>query len=196
MIDKSGPPRVDDEAIFKSLLTRFQAGEVAAGDELWSRYQEEIRRSVRARLRHPALRRAVDSLDICQTVARRLCQHIHEYPFKTPADFRRLVGTMVRNRVNEIARHAIKLNSFPTEGNGTIEQLEDDASTDQTIAEEIWNRARPLLSDDEWRLVQLRIVEGRPWKEIAAFLGENEDALQQRLKRALARVREELEREE
>jgi len=189
---------LDDEQVFRSLLARFQAGDRAAGDELWLRYREEIRRSVRARLRHPALRRAVDSLDICQSVARRLCERIEEYPFQTPEEFRRLVAVIVQNRVHEIARRVGRQKELPAKG--SIEQIPADADagtpSEQLIAAEIWNQARALMTAEEWRLVELRILEGRPWRQIAETLGENEDALHKRLTRALARVRTEIDREE
>src|SRR5262245_64094636 len=57
-----------DDSSFQHLIRRVRAGEQDAAAELVRRYEPAIRRVVRMRLTDPRLRRAFDSMDVCQSV--------------------------------------------------------------------------------------------------------------------------------
>ena len=57
-----------DETPFPDLITRVRGGDSAAAAELVRRYEPAIRRVVRLRLTDQRLRRAFDSMDVCQSV--------------------------------------------------------------------------------------------------------------------------------
>ncbi len=189
-----------DEATFRALLQQFQAGDKDAGNELWKRYGTELRRSVRARLRNPALRRVVDSLDISHSVARRLCERIHQYEFETFSDFRKLVAVVVKRKVIEVGRGIDRRNEQPLSASANLGSEiadEDDSSPgEQLLTQEIWDRTRLILNKNEWRLFEMVRIDGCSWREVGEQLGESPEALRKRLERALRRVRQELGFEE
>ena len=55
-------------AEFAPLMELVRRGDQRAAAELVRRYEPEVRRFIRFRLSTPALRRTMDSLDICQSV--------------------------------------------------------------------------------------------------------------------------------
>ena len=56
------------EVTFLELMQRVRAGEETAALELHATYADQLQRIIRVRLTQPALRRQIDSLDICQSV--------------------------------------------------------------------------------------------------------------------------------
>jgi hypothetical protein len=59
---------MSDETPFPELIERVRGGDGDAATELVQRYEPAIRRVVRLRLTDPRLRRAFDSMDVCQSV--------------------------------------------------------------------------------------------------------------------------------
>ena len=57
-----------DAGAFRELMVRVRAGDDAAALEIVRQYEPLIRREVRLRLEDPRLRRALDSMDVCQSV--------------------------------------------------------------------------------------------------------------------------------
>ena len=53
---------------FAEFLRRIRCGDSEAAQELVRRYESTIRLAVRTRLTDPALKRQLDSADICQSV--------------------------------------------------------------------------------------------------------------------------------
>ena len=62
------------------------------------------------------------------------------------------------------------------------------------VARALW-RAIDTLPDEQRRIVVLKLIEGRSFREIAASVGATEAACKMRLSRALERLREALEQE-
>lgn len=185
-----------DEARLKQLLDDFQAGDQEAGQELWSRYKDEILRSVRARMRDPSLRQFVASMDITDSVARRICGRIDQYEFETFQDFRNLVAVIVRRRVAEAhrelrrraERNAVSLGDVEFDPADPLEGAADEG----LVAKEMWEACRQLFTDEEWLLFELVRIEGHSWKEVSERFGEKPDTLRKRLERSITRVRQEL----
>jgi hypothetical protein len=80
-----------DDTGFIDLIDRMRAGDDRAAAEVVRRYQPALRQAVRVRLTHPALRRCLDPLDVCQMVLasffRRAAQgryQLHRRPMERP----------------------------------------------------------------------------------------------------------------
>src|SRR5262245_61484342 len=91
---------------FEELLRRVRAGDEQAAAELVRRYEPAIRRTIRLRMRDPHLPRALDSMDVCQSV---LCSFfvraaLGHYDLDTPEDLARLLAVMARNKLAAQAR--------------------------------------------------------------------------------------------
>ncbi len=85
-----------EQSSFEQLIERVRAGDEAAAGELVRLYEPEVRRFVHFRLTTPALRRFVDSLDICQSVLTNLFVHLDKggLQLDNPDQLRRLLITM------------------------------------------------------------------------------------------------------
>ena len=97
---------MSQEASFRDLIRRVRAGDDRAAEELVRQYEPEIRRAVRVRLTDPDLRRIVDSLDICQSVLGSFFARaaLGQYQLDEPKHLLRLLITMARNKVADLAR--------------------------------------------------------------------------------------------
>jgi hypothetical protein len=56
------------EGTFLEVMQRVRAGDETAALELHATYADQLQRIIRVRLTQPALRRQMDSIDICQSV--------------------------------------------------------------------------------------------------------------------------------
>src|ERR1700756_3172415 len=94
------------EEPFSELIERIRTGDEQAATELVRRYEPEIRREVRFLLRDPFLRRAFDSMDICQSVMGSffLRAALGEYDLGRPQGLVRLLISMTRNKVVDATR--------------------------------------------------------------------------------------------
>src|ERR1700733_5422349 len=94
------------EESFTDLIGRIRTGDERAAADLVHRYEPEIRREVRFLLRDPFLRRAFDSMDICQSVMGSffLRAALGEYDLGRPEDLIRLLISMTRNKVVDATR--------------------------------------------------------------------------------------------
>jgi DNA-directed RNA polymerase specialized sigma24 family protein len=96
-----------DASTFHDLIIRLRTGDAGAAAELVRRYEPTIRLIVRRRLSDPALRRVLDSMDICQSVLASffLRAAVGQYQLDDPQQLLKLLATMARNKVlHEVAR--------------------------------------------------------------------------------------------
>src|SRR5262249_3107097 len=91
---------------FKGLMLRVRDGDAEAAAELVRNYEPIIRVAVRTRLRDPALRRHLDSFDICQSVLARFFVRATtgQYEIDQPAQLIHLLETMARNELFKQAK--------------------------------------------------------------------------------------------
>src|SRR6516165_5183365 len=92
---------------FLTFLDRVRTGDQKAAAELVRRYEPEIRREVRLRLRDPRLRRDFDSMDICQSVLASFFVRaaLGQYELDRPEQLLKLLVTMTRNKlVHQVRR--------------------------------------------------------------------------------------------
>ena len=97
-------PRMSTEitqSAFADLIRRVRTGDQRAAEELVKRYEPQIRREARMRLRDPRLRRIVDSIDICQSVLASFFARAATgaYEIDDPKRLVRLLAGMARNKV-------------------------------------------------------------------------------------------------
>jgi RNA polymerase sigma-70 factor (ECF subfamily) len=188
------------EETFSELIERVRKGDEYAATDLVRRYEPEIRREVRFLLRDPFLRRAFDSMDICQSVMGSffLRAALGEYDLGRPEDLIRLLISMTRNKVVDATRRqrAQRRDHRRSTSLDAVDLAARTPNPSQVVeGRELLAAFRDRLSEDERRLADLR-AQGREWAEIAEQLGGTADARRKQLTRAIARVSRELGLEE
>jgi RNA polymerase sigma factor (sigma-70 family) len=183
---------------FHELILKVRAGNENAAAELVRLYEPTIRLIVRRRLTDPALRRLLDSMDICQSVLASFFVRAAsgQYELDKPAHLLKLLTTMARNKLANAARrqttarrdlHRVQAGNL-TDGMAVDPR---DSPGAQVANRDLLQKVRSRLSSEELELVELR-AQGRNWAEIAAQLGGSPDGLRMRLSRAIERVTQEL----
>jgi DNA-directed RNA polymerase specialized sigma24 family protein len=176
----------EDEA-FRDWIRRVRAGDQQAAAELVRQYEGEVRRLVRLQL-GPRLRRAVDSVDICQSVLGNFFVRAAagQFDLNEPAQLLKLLATMARNRVLDHARRTA--NRTVTGGKTLAAAPWRGESPSQALSfKELLEKVRALLSDEERFLAEQR-AQGRGWSDIAAECGGTPEALRKKFARALDRA--------
>ncbi|MCI0434558.1 MAG: sigma-70 family RNA polymerase sigma factor [Gemmatimonadetes bacterium] len=177
------------------------AGEEQAACELLNEYERDLRILARVRLTDRALRRAIDSADICQSVFgtffARAAMGLIE--LDSAEQFLKLMATMIHNKVIDYTR---RLHSKRRDVRRTMSVNVDDMdlpghepTASAVIAgQELLEKYQARLSDSERHLAEMR-KEGRSWEAIALELGGTPESQRKRLSRAVERVRRELQEE-
>jgi RNA polymerase sigma factor (sigma-70 family) len=175
------------------LIRRAQAGDERAAEELLNTYLPQVRRYVRMRLK-PALRREIDTLDVCQSVFGSFFVQLAlgKFDIESPGQMVQLLATMARNRlinhvrIQEAARrdarrlHGLSVDEMNISGGAaTASQI--------VIVKETLERIRGRLTPDELRICEKRIA-GLDWKAIANGEGKSAQTLRKQHSRALERV--------
>jgi RNA polymerase sigma factor (sigma-70 family) len=201
-----GPPRKEDavaaEGTFLELMQRLRAGDETAALELHATYADQLRRFIRVRLTQPAMRRQMDSIDICQSVFADFFVRtaLGQYDLQSPTELLKLLATMGRNRLihhaqkQRAARRDIgRVEGGPVEdfalsgGEGTPSQI--------VAARELLHECQARLTPDERALFEQRRA-GHGWDEIAAATGKSAEAVRKQYERAIKRISGELGMEE
>jgi RNA polymerase sigma-70 factor (ECF subfamily) len=182
---------------FQGLIRRVRAGEAKAAAELVRAYEPELRRYAHMRLSDPRLQPVLDSMDVCQSVLANFFVRAAagQFDLERPEDLLKLLGVMVRNKVNDIVRRqrsgrrAWDRRAGP-DGLETVASSEPapaQIAVDRELLAEVYRR----LTADERHVAQQRAL-GYQWEELAAQLGESAETLRKRHSRALDRVANEL----
>ncbi|HZY90903.1 MAG TPA: ECF-type sigma factor [Gemmataceae bacterium] len=188
---------MSDAAPFHDLMRRVRAGDSSAAEELFRRFEPQVRLEARLRLRDPRLRRLVDENDLCQSVMLSFFvrARLGQYEVADAGELRRLLAGMARNKVAAQARrHAAARRDFRrAEGLAGADVVPaGEASPSQVVAgEELLREFRARLTDEERRVADLR-AEGREWAEVAEALGGTAEGRRVQLRRAVSRVSGEL----
>jgi RNA polymerase sigma-70 factor (ECF subfamily) len=187
-----------EKSTFQELMARVRARDTEAAAELLRRYEPTIRRAIRVRLTDPALRRFLDSMDICQSVFGSFFVRaaLGQYELEAPQQLVRLLIAMSRKKLADQGRRqgAARRDYRRVKEVGlAVERLPDPGPgpEERVAGEELLGRVRERLSVEERDLAERR-AEGRTWAEIAAGRGESPQALRKRLARAVARVAQQL----
>lgn len=186
---------------FRSLFAQVKLGDPAAAEQLVRLYEPEIRRVVRVRLTDSRLRRMVDSVDICQSVLAGFFVRTAagQYDVQTPEEMLRLLVTMAKNRIVDLARYSqadrrdARRNVTMEDSAGHARPLTTEEASPESIVvnRELIAQVHGRLSATERDIMQRR-SEGHSWDEIASALGQNANTVRMQLSRALDRVSAEL----
>jgi RNA polymerase sigma factor (sigma-70 family) len=188
---------------FAEFIHRIRQGDEQAAAELVRRYEPAIRLEVRMRLRRndPALRRAFDSMDVCQAVLASFFVRAAagQYDLDEPAQLVRLLVAMARNKLGQQARrnHRQRRDVRRTAGGDeTLTAPAREPGPERVVqGRELLQAFRERLTEEERRLADLR-AEGHEWAAIAEQMGGTAQARRKQLARAADRVARELGLEE
>jgi RNA polymerase sigma-70 factor (ECF subfamily) len=177
------------------LVERIRAGDAEAAAELVRRYEPEIRRSIHHRLHDTRLRRAFDSMDICQSVLGNffIYASTHALEVDKPDQLLHLLVTMTRNKLRDAVRHERRAKrDSRRQVAGAREMLQavpgHDATPSRVVgARELLSRVRKYLPADDLYVAEERAA-GREWADLAEEMGTTPEALRKRLSRALELV--------
>jgi RNA polymerase sigma-70 factor (ECF subfamily) len=182
---------MSDEQNFHELISRVRGRDQAAAAELVRRYEAVIRVAVRVRLGTPALRRLLDSTDVCQSVLASFFTRaaLGEYELDSPQQLLALLARMARNKLLNQARHeraACRDHRRREKGAVNPEELAGRCpDPGETVANrEVVAKLHARLSEEDRWLADQRAL-GRPWADLAAEMGTRPDALRMRLTRAV-----------
>ena len=188
---------MSETAPFAEFLRRIRCGDAEAARELVFRYESAIRLAVRTRLTDPALKRQVDSADICQSVLGSffIRAAAGQYDLAEPAQLIALLVRMAQNKLAGQARfhHRERRDVGKVIGlDGAAGQAGGGPSPSRVVAgRELLEALRGRLTPEERELADRR-GRGQGWAEIAAALGGTATARRMQLKRAIDRVAPEL----
>jgi DNA-directed RNA polymerase specialized sigma24 family protein len=183
------------DELFCDLIRRVRSGDEAAAADLVSGYSAEICRAARVLLAGSRLRRAVDSVDICQSVFANFFVRLAagQLTVERPGQLLNLLLLMARNKVRDQARRLcagvrdIRRLSADT-GRCLDEVIDAHPGPDEAVADaELADAIRVRLSREELDQVEQHFA-GRPWAEIAAACGGSAEALRKRWARARERI--------
>ena len=185
---------------YTDLIRRLRAGDAEAAAELVRRYEPEIRLEVRAwlRMRDSRLRRAFDSMDICQSVLASFFVRAAsgQYDLDRPEKLVPLLVGMARNKLAWHVRHEQRrrrdIRRVGAAGPEELELAGAEPSPSAVVeGEELLREFRRRLSPEERRLADLR-AQGRDWAAIAVEMGGTPDGRRKQLARTIERVCQEL----
>jgi RNA polymerase sigma factor (sigma-70 family) len=187
-----------EQSSFTDLIRRVRAGDGQAAADLVRQYEPAVRLEVRLRLRDGRLRRAFDSMDVCQSVLASFFVRAAagQYDLDRPGQLLRLLAAIARNKV---AYHARKEQArrrdrrrVAADAVDELEVADAAAGPSRVVAgQELLQEFRRRLTEEERRLADLR-AQGRGWADIAAEVGGRPEARRRQLTRAVERVSREL----
>jgi RNA polymerase sigma-70 factor (ECF subfamily) len=181
------------EVDFPELLARVRAGDESATRALVERYEPEVRMVARYLL-GPAMRSALDSMDVVQSVHRSLILGLRADRFEVSSPDRlvALAVTLIRRKV---ARHwrRIKARGGPAWGLSSTGPAGPEGNADDPAATAEYNdqvaRILDMLDPADRTLVELRL-DGHTTAEAARKLGADPNVVRVRLSRLRRRLAE------
>ena len=189
---------MSDENVFADLIRRLRAGDPRAAEELVREYEPAIRLEVHCRLRDPRLRRAFDSLDVCQSVLASFFVRAAagDYDLGQPDQLRKLLVGMARNKLllqvrKQRAQRRDVRRLEPIDRDDGAAVAADPSPSRQYEAQDLLHNFQQRLTPEERQLAELR-AQGREWPEIAAQVGGTPSGRRKQLTRAIDRVAREL----
>jgi RNA polymerase sigma factor (sigma-70 family) len=186
-----------DDANFRDLIRRVRAGDEGAAAELLRQYEPEIKRLVRVRMTDPRIRRAVDSMDVCQSVLANffIRAAAGQFDLDDPAQLLKLLFRMTQNKIHDhVRRQQAECRDVRRRSDEEIlaEVPARQASPSHIVAgRELLHEVHRRLTAEERYLAEQREL-GRDWPDLAAELHKSPDALRHQLSRGLDRVSAEL----
>jgi len=185
------------------LIGRVRAGDERAAAELVRLFEPTIRRRIRVwlRLQDPALRRAFDSVDVCQSVLASFFARAAsgQYELESPGQVAALLLKMARHKLlHRVSRHTAGRRDIrrdrPVEAGDCDDAIagHEPSPSACVASRELLEEVRRRLGPEERIAADLR-AEGHGWAAIADELGGTPEARRKQLVRALDRVAGELD---
>ena len=185
---------MSDQPDFAEFLRRIRRGDSQAAQELVRRYESAIRLAIRTRLTDPAVKRQVDSADICQSVLGSFFVRAAagQYDLAEPAQLVALLVRMARNKLATQARFHRRQRRdahLVTGQDDAVERVADVGPAPDQIAtaRDLLAAVRAGFSPEERELADRRGA-GQGWAEIAAAMGGTAAGRRMQLKRAIDRL--------
>ncbi|EAQ81769.1 RNA polymerase sigma factor [Blastopirellula marina] len=178
------------------LIRQIRGGQPAAAEQLFHSYEPEIRAEIRYRLRSAAVRRVVDSQDICQSVMISFFLRVGagQYEIAQSQDLLRLLLKIARHKTNDVyrAQLADKRDVRRVRPLHEVDEQGEKPRQDQRAANaaeltDLLEELERQLSTHEFEIASLR-RQGFQWDEIGEQLGESPEALRKRFHRAIERI--------
>ncbi len=175
---------------FALLMARVRAGDQDAATELVRRYEPEVRRVVHLQLSDSRLRRALDTMDVCQSVLANFFARAAagQFDLSGPEQLVKLLVTMARNKLRDRVRRERRARRderrLVAGDEGALEALPGHEPTPSRVVggQELLEAVRHRLSGEERYLAEQRAL-GRDWADLAAERGSTPEALRKRLAR-------------
>ena len=189
---------MSDDNTFADLICRLRAGDPRAAEELVREYEPAIRLEVHCRLRDPRLRRAFDSLDVCQSVLASFFVRAAagQYDLEQPDQLRKLLVGMARKKLLfQVRKQRAQCRDVrrlePIAGDDNAAVAVDPSPSRQCEVKDLLHSFQQRLTPEERQLADLR-AQGREWPDIAARVGGTPSGRRKQLARAIDRVAREL----
>ena len=189
---------MSDDNAFVDLIGRLRVGDARAAEELVRAYEPAIRMEVHCRLRDPRLRRAFDSMDVCQSVLASFFVRAAagEFDLEQPDQLRKLLVGMARKKLffqvrkqRAQRRDVRRLEPIALDQGAAV--AADPSPSRQCEAHDLLHSFQQRLTPEERHLAELR-AQGREWPDIAAQVGGTPGGRRKQLTRAIDRVAREL----
>jgi RNA polymerase sigma-70 factor (ECF subfamily) len=187
------PTDASDALATMDLVRRAKAGDQAALDTLFVRYEARLRRWAHGRI-PPAARGALDTQDLVQDTLIRVFRRLQSFEPRHPGAFRDYVWTTLWNAVRDIARGAKR--------RGPMDPIDTDLEADapsplqEAMGRETFDRyeaAMERLRPEEREAIIARVELGLSHAEVAQALGKpSAAAAHMAVSRALMRLAEEM----
>jgi RNA polymerase sigma-70 factor (ECF subfamily) len=189
---------MSEQERFTDLVRRLRTGDAGAAEELVRHYEPVVRLEVHCRLSDPRLRRAFDTLDICQAVLASFFVRAAagQFDLERPEQLVHLLKEMARRKLAHFARQERAEKRDVRRVEPAEKEGWDGAAAGPTpsvtVAErDLLEAVRGRLSDEERLLADLR-ARGLDWPQIVAEVGGTPSGRRKQLARALDRVSREL----
>lgn len=179
----------DDLLLTQDLLHRAKTGDRAALGVLMARYRPRLERWASGRLPGYA-RSLLDTGDLVQETLMKALEQLDRIEIRGPGLFQAYVRRAILNRIRDQLRSARKRS-----GAEALELVEDRKPSPLEVAIgadllDRYERALARLSEDEQRLLHLRIELDFSYGEIGAIMERSPDAARMAAQRALVKLGE------
>jgi RNA polymerase sigma-70 factor (ECF subfamily) len=179
---------------FKSLIARVRAGDADAAAELVKQFESAVRVAVRTRLFNPAMRRQLDSMDICQSVLASFFVRVAagQYDLRHPSQLVALLTKMAHNKLTWHFRH----NTFQRRN---VRRISDSSSEVLRLASSAPGPARQaegreLLRcawqqmDTTMRQIATHRLNGETWDQLALEMGGTGESRRKQYQRRMDEI--------
>lgn len=169
------------------LMQRIRAGDLAARASLIARIQPLLKQFAHSRL-PPHLRRTEETADLLQRTWLRVLDKLPTLEPREPGAMFAYLRVALINDLRDALRQHQRSPDVTENGEVAVMLTPDDSVSAQDLVE--YERCLERLPEALRHLVLMRFEFGMSFSEIARELGEREDAVRMRLKRALKQLTE------